>query len=178
MFNLVLLLWALLIRVIDRFEIIARPQLNEKEGIEIISESLYNRLDWIPQGLPPDSEHSLAVEVSRQAFVEAFQLYLRRASGDSTMHPSSVKRLRSLVSQLAPSAAGAHALVWPCFVASNESVDVNDRQFFLDRLNQIFGKTRFGNVQAAIDSLPRLWTLNGSRSWTSSLADLLPVLVM
>lgn len=158
------------------FEIIARPQLNEQEGIEIISESLFNRLDWIPNDFPP--EHHLAVEISHKTFVEAFQIYLRRANGDSTAVNASVKKLRSLVSELPPSAHGAHALVWPCFVAAIESIEQDDRAFFLQRLAQIHARTRFGNVQAAIESIPRLCDLNETKSWTSSLADALPALIM
>ncbi|ETS76650.1 hypothetical protein PFICI_12037 [Pestalotiopsis fici W106-1] len=160
------------------FEIIARPQLSEQEGVEIISQSLFNRLDWIPHDFPPGSEHNLAVEISHKTFVEAFQIYLGRAKGDSTNTHASVKKLRSLVSQLSPSAHGAHALVWPCFVAAIESVDPDDRAFFLQRLAQIHSRTRFGNVQAAIDSIPRICDLNETSSWTSSLADALPVLIM
>ncbi|KAH8678447.1 hypothetical protein BX600DRAFT_431724 [Xylariales sp. PMI_506] len=166
------------------FEVLARPQLNEQEGIEILSQSVYTRLDWIPHHLPQESEHGIAAAISREAFLEAFRLYLvraqRGAGGSGVQMPliagSTVARLRSLVSQLDIKAEGAHALVWPCFVGSAESTELDDREFFLWRLNRIYLKTGFRNVRAAIESLPSIWTRQ--ESWTAHLHDTSAGLIM
>ncbi|KXJ85722.1 fungal-specific transcription factor domain-domain-containing protein [Microdochium bolleyi] len=192
-----------LLKQTHMFEIIARPQLSTREGIDIISRSLDSHLDWVTSEIRGcETEGSRALAITEQAFREASELYLSRAttghqqeqqqpSGHSsntgpvaTSAPAasdSVARLRALVSSLDPAAEGAHALVWPCFVAAAESTELGDRQFFTRRLGQIYAVTKFENVQMAAASLPLIWAMQdsavkagvGSSSWITMLGSIL-----
>lgn len=90
------------------------------------------------------------------------------------------------MSSLDPAAEGAHALVWPCFVAGAESQTAEDRQFFTTRLAQTYAITKFRNVQIARESLPLIWAMQDnaavagdeSSSWVTRLGQLSKTLIM
>lgn len=138
-------------------------------------------LDWTHYDLPPDSEHHRILQVSRQAFTTASQIYMGRATSSGNQNQwELLEGLKQLVSQIDPDVQGSHALVWVCFIGAADSTDPEHRRFFTERMNGVFGKTRFRNITAGLGSLPAIWNQSqqGSGRWTQNLTRLAPTLVM
>jgi hypothetical protein len=111
------------------------------------------------------------------AFIKASQIYLGRVSSTRDQWDL-LEDLKQLVSQIDPDQMGSHALVWVCFIAAADSTDPEHRRFFVDRMNQVFSKTKFHNISAGMQSLPAIWSHQGSGRWTQNLAKLAPSLIM
>lgn len=131
-------------------------------------------LDFLSYELPPGSDCDVVISTTRQAFIEASKLYTRRTMTESERRDT-LETLRRLVHQVDPEAAGAHALVWVCFLGAAESTDEESRRFFTDRMRHIYSKTGFRNIPAAIESLKKIWAEKHSSGWLSEAS---PVLVM
>jgi hypothetical protein len=65
-----------------------------------------------------------------------------------------------------------------CFIAGAETNDQKQRDFFVDRMNEVYQRTRFRNIPAAVQSLRRIWMRKSGQKWTSCLPELTQVLVM
>ncbi|KAF9889609.1 hypothetical protein FE257_007117 [Aspergillus nanangensis] len=159
------------------FQLLGLPMLGETQGIDALQLPIEQYLDWTVYDLPPESQHHRVLSLSRLAFMKASQIYLGRATIDQDQW-AHLESLKEIVNQVDPDEPGAHALVWVCFMAAADSTDPEHRRFFTDRLIRVYAKTRFRNISAAIDSLPALWSLQGSGRWTEELIRLSPTLVM
>lgn len=149
--------------------------LGEAQGIDALRLPLEKYLDWIHYDLPSGSEDSNILLNLRMAFMKASHIYLGRTSSDDDQWEL-LESLKQLVSQIDPEQVGSHALVWVCFMGAADSTDPEHRQFFMERLKQVFAKTRFHNILSAINSLPTIWSQNSS--WTRNLTLTAPTLVM
>jgi hypothetical protein len=172
-----------------RFELLGVPLLGEEVGVLTMmkaSESLMGFLSY--PHLPEDCEDRRIAEVIRQCFISACNIYTRcaasadGASGLGMAHNSiqqhSIEQIIGLISQISPSARGAHALVWVCFVAGAASTDKNQREFFVHRMEQVYGCTQFRNIPTAVQSLRNIWSRGDGKRWTVCLPQLSNVLVM
>ncbi|KAF3762766.1 hypothetical protein M406DRAFT_333137 [Cryphonectria parasitica EP155] len=84
-----------------------------------------------------------------------------------------VVHMRRLFEQVDSSAPGAHALVWPAFVAAAESRREDDREFFSAALRQIWESTGYGNVLKGLNALPEIWERQEhGQEWTGVLTNL------
>lgn len=135
--------------------------------------------------LPKDCEDRCTADLIRQGFTLACNIYIRcAASADTvsrfheTIQAQSIHQLIGIVSQVPPSARGAHALVWVCFVAGAASSDQAQRDFFVDRLEQVYERTQFRNIPAAIESLKNIWARGHGTRFTMCIPKLSNVLVM
>ncbi|KAH7017964.1 uncharacterized protein B0I36DRAFT_394484 [Microdochium trichocladiopsis] len=87
--------------------------------------------------------------------------------------------LQQLVDEVAlPGVDGAHALVWPCFVAAAEAVLPRHRDFFSSRLRALFACTHFHTIPLALDTLTLIWEHQGRRKWTQIIISMRPILIM
>lgn len=164
--------------VICRFEFLGLPFLGERHGVDLLRLPLEPLLDWIIlYDLPQNSEHSRLLQVSKMAFIKASEIYLGRVASDQDQWER-LESLKQLVAQIEPDQMGSHALVWVCFIAAADSTDPEHRQFFVDRMNQVFSRTRFQNIASGMQSLPAIWSQRGSTRWTQTLTQLAPSLVM
>ena len=138
--------------------------------------------------LPDNSEDRRIVELIRQCFVSACAMYTRCATGANTIssfdfshnliQERAIEQLIEIMLQISPSARGAHALVWVCFVAGAETMDEAYRAFFVERMNQIYAHTQFRNIPTAIQGLEKIWSRKNGKRWTLCLPQLSNVLVM
>jgi hypothetical protein len=156
------------------FKLLGRPMLGETQGIHALQLPIERYLDWTVYDLPPESKHHRVLALSRLAFMKASQIYLGRAMVDQDQW-GLLESLKQVVSQIDPDEPGSHALVWVCFIAAADSRDPEHREFFTDRMNKVYAKTQFRNISAAIESLPGIWSAQGSGRWTK---ELIPTLVM
>ncbi|KAJ6028117.1 hypothetical protein N7540_003693 [Penicillium herquei] len=160
------------------FQYLGQPLLGEEKGVEALTLPLERYLDWTYYNLPEDSEHNHLLGLSRIAFIKASQIYLGRVGSDRDQFEL-LESLRKTVVRISPEQSGSHALVWVCFIAAADSTDPEHRQFFMDRMCKIFEQTKFNNIVAGIQSLPTIWSLQGSgRKWTRYLTQLAPTLIM
>lgn len=159
------------------FEFLGQPLLGETHGVQALRLPLDHYLDWTYYDLPSDSPHHHLLHVSRMAFIKASQIYLGRVSSTRDQWDL-LEDLKQLVSEIDPDQMGSHALVWVCFIAAADSTDPEHRRFFVDRMNQVFSKTKFHNISAGMQSLPAIWSHQGSGRWTQNLAKLAPSLIM
>ncbi|EAU29296.1 predicted protein [Aspergillus terreus NIH2624] len=157
-----------------KFKLLGRPMLGETQGIHALQLPIERYLDWTVYDLPPESKHHRVLALSRLAFMKASQIYLGRAMVDQDQW-GLLESLKQVVSQIDPDEPGSHALVWVCFIAAADSRDPEHREFFTDRMNKVYAKTQFRNISAAIESLPGIWSAQGSGRWTK---ELIPTLVM
>lgn len=148
--------------------------LGETQGVHALRLPIERYLDWTVYDLPPDSEHNRVLSLSRLAFIKASQIYLGRATGNQDQWQL-LECLKHIVSRVKPNEPGSHALVWVCFIAAADSTDPEHRRFFTERMQQVYTKTRFQNISAAIESLPRIWSSQTTGRWTE---ELIPTLVM
>lgn len=157
---------------------LGQPLLEEEDGVRFIQQTFDSCTDWLPcEELPPDCQDRRNVILIRQCFAEACNIYLGRATTDHEQDLT-IERLIRLVSQIDSDARGAHALVWVCFIAGAETKDQKQRDFFVDRMNEVYQRTRFRNIPAAVQSLRRIWMRKSGQKWTSCLPELTQVLVM
>lgn len=164
--------------VIIRFEFLGLPFLGEQLGVDLLRLPLDPLLDWIIlYNLPRDSEHNHLIQVSKLAFIKASEIYLGRVASDQDQWEL-LESLKQLVAQIEPDQMGSHALVWVCFIGAADSTDPEHRRFFVERMNQIFVRTKFQNISAGLRSLPAIWSQKGSARWTQNLTQLAPSLVM
>ncbi|KAE8414358.1 hypothetical protein BDV36DRAFT_265443 [Aspergillus pseudocaelatus] len=166
-----------LIQQTHMFQFLGQPLLNETQGMDALGFHPDHYLDWTDYELPPDSRHNRVLSVVRQAFIEASQIYILRAT---TKHDlwNRLESLKQLVSRVDPDEEGAHALVWVCFIAAADSSDPEHRHYFTERMNQVFAKTKFENIAAAVRTLPDIWAQQSSSRWTLNLIQLTPTLIM
>ncbi|KAJ5727715.1 hypothetical protein N7493_005535 [Penicillium malachiteum] len=160
------------------FQYLGQPLLGEEKGVEALTLPLERYLDWTYYNLPEDSEYNHLLSLSRTAFIKASQIYLGRVASDRDQFEL-LESLQKTVMRIDPEQSGSHALVWVCFIAAADSTDPEHRRFFMDRMYKIFEKTKFNNIAAGIQSLPTIWSLQGSgRKWTRYLTQLAPTLIM
>ncbi|KAF2628929.1 hypothetical protein BU25DRAFT_409426, partial [Macroventuria anomochaeta] len=170
------------------FELLGVPLLGEEMGVLTMmkaSESLMSFLSY--SHLPKDSEDRRITDLIRQCFVSACNIYTRcAASADAatnlgmthdSIQAQSIEQLIGVMSQIAPNARGAHALVWVCFVAGAASTDQSQRDFFVHRMEQVYARTQFRNIPSAIQSLENIWSRGNGKRWTVCLPQLSNVLV-
>ncbi|EUC40020.1 hypothetical protein COCMIDRAFT_10017 [Bipolaris oryzae ATCC 44560] len=168
------------------FELLGVPLLREEVGVLTMmkaSESLMSFLSFFH--LPEDSEDRRIVDLIRQCFVSACNIYTRCAAGadavsrfHNTIQEESIHQLIGVISQISPNDRGAHALVWVCFIAGAASTDQSQRDFFVHRMEQVYARTRFRNIPIAIQSLENIWARRSGERWTVCLPQLSNVLVM
>lgn len=164
--------------------------MGEGIGLPIVQGSFRLWQNWLTaDNFPPGSENHRIVDKIRLCFASACDIYLRRATSDSTdttsspspnydeLQTSAIEQLIEHVSQIPPDTPGGHAIVWPCFVAGAEATSSSQRIFLVERMHKIYACTKFRNIPAAIQSLERLWANKGKR-WTQCLPEISNVLVM
>lgn len=127
--------------------------------------------------LPTDCEDRRVANSLRECFAAACRIYLRRATTDDNLE-SSVEHLISLISKIDPDSHGAHALPWVCFIGGAESVKPDHRALFVNRMHEIYARTKFRNLPAAVESLEEIWARKDPNRWTLCLPILSKTLVM
>ena len=175
--------------IFTRFELLGVPLLGEEVGVLTLmkaSESLMGFLSY--SHLPEHCEDRRTAELIRHCFVSACNIYIQcAASADGALglgmaHDSiqqnSIEQLIGLVEQISPTARGAHALVWVCFVAGAASTDLAQRELFVHRMEQVYARTQFRNIPTAVQSLRNIWLRGDGKRWTVCLPQLSNVLVM
>ncbi|KAL5377430.1 hypothetical protein DPSP01_009768 [Paraphaeosphaeria sporulosa] len=175
----------------DMFELLCLPLLGEHTGVSAIQRSLQSWYDWLtPEQFAAGSENHQNLNGIRFCFDAAFTIYTRRATSEninsSVDSRSQYSRLQALTIQevaqrlslMPPHTDGAHALVWPCFVAGAETSDPDQRAFFVNYMESIYARTKFRNIPLAVQSLRRFWESKGERRWTQYLPEYSKVLVM
>jgi hypothetical protein len=161
-----------------RFTMLGQPVLEEEDAVRFIQQTFDCCTDWLPcEQLPPDCPDRRNVMLIRQCYAEACSIYLGRAT---TNHEQdlAIERLIELVSQVDSDWRGVHAVVWVCFIAGAETNNQKQRDFFVDRMNEVYRWTRFRNIPAAVESLQKIWGRKPGQKWTSCLPELTQVLVM
>jgi hypothetical protein len=159
-------------------EFFTLPVLSETSGVrKLLSASAPVEIEeeW-PASL------SLPQGIYDSAYRQARSIFVLRALSENTIFEDEhairlVTSLYELLIDVDPEAAGAHALVWPYFVAAAESIWPEHRAFFQQRLDHIWTTTRYRNVKVAIDALPKLWEQRGSQRWTKMLQDVAMVIM-
>ncbi|KAH7356371.1 fungal-specific transcription factor domain-containing protein [Pyrenochaeta sp. MPI-SDFR-AT-0127] len=171
------------------FEMLGVPLLGEEVGVLTVMKASDSLTDWLSYPhLPDDSDDRRAAETIRQCFISACAIYTRRAASantssyfgfsDDVIQKLAIEQLISNISRISPSARGAHALVWVCFVAGAEATEQAHREFFVQRMKQTYAQTQFRNIPAAIESLEKIWSRKNGERWTLCLPQFSNVLVM
>ncbi|KAG5657453.1 hypothetical protein KAF25_006017 [Fusarium avenaceum] len=165
---------------IKMFQLFGVPLANEAKGLKVLTgPEAYLDFMAYPE-LPLDSEHYFNVETIRSAIFDACSIYRRRAesslSDDESIHL--VEQLRQKVLTLDCGTKGAHALVWTYFVAAAESILPEHREFFSNRLADLYSVTNFGSIPAAVKALRTIWGMQGTRRWTEIVSSETPILIM
>lgn len=150
------------------------------------SEHLMSFLSY--PNLPEGCEDRRIAELVHQCFILACNIYTNCAnSTDVTpeqgafygpIPEQAIQQLIDKMLQISPNVRGAHALVWVSFVAGAASTSQMQRAFFVERMNQVYERTKFRNIPTAIRSLVNIWSREDGKRWTLCLPLLSNVLVM
>ncbi|KAH7074838.1 fungal-specific transcription factor domain-containing protein [Paraphoma chrysanthemicola] len=175
----------------NMFELLGLPLLGEDTGVSAIKRSFQSWQDWLTcEQFPADSENHQILDKIRLCFAAACTIYIRRATSENTesspamrsqynqLQASTIQDLIGRLSNIPPHTHGAHALVWPCFVAGAEASDFDQRAFFVSYMESIYARTKFLNIPVAVQSLKALWASKGDKRWTQCLPEYNKVLVM
>lgn len=170
---------------------LALPLLSEHNGVLVIERSFQSQQDWLMcEQFPVDSENYRTVEKIRLCFATACSIYVRRATSEDTnfstptnhyhddLQGPTIHDFIKHISGIQPSMPGAHALVWPCFVAGAGATDPHHRAFFVEFMNRIYARTKFRNIPIAVQRLESIWASKGKKRWTQCLSETGNVLVM
>lgn len=120
------------------------------------------------------------VMLMKEVMLQASDIYRNRAMGDVPREASisSVEALRRTAMKIDPNTTGAHALVWPFFIAAAESIEQDHRDFFYNQLQNLFPNTRFGSIPLALQTLKYIWAKQGTTNWMDIITDERPLLIM
>ncbi|KAF2026650.1 hypothetical protein EK21DRAFT_73618 [Setomelanomma holmii] len=175
----------------NMFELLGLPLLGEQTGVFAINRSFQSWQDWLTcEQFPADSENHRIIDKIRLCFAAACTIYIRRATTEDVdslpakrsqydaLQTSTIQDLIGRLSSIPPHTHGAHALVWPCFIAGAEASDLDQRAFFVNYMENIYTRTKFRNVPMAVQSLKTLWVCKGDKRWTQCLTEFPRVLVM
>ncbi|CRK05845.1 hypothetical protein BN1723_001638 [Verticillium longisporum] len=169
------------VQQVKMFELFGFPLSNETKGLDVLQEPPDNYMDFIAYpSLSPGSELQSNVQIMRGAIRDACELYRRRALSSPSTEDSVplVEWLRQRVLPLDAHTPGAHALVWPYFVAAAESSLPEHREFFSGRLKDLHQFTGFGSITTALQALETIWAMQGIKRWTEIMSKDFHVLVM
>lgn len=159
----------------------AQPLLGETAGIMTLGRHQPDTyFDFISNAAVFFPQLSSQIDMYKSAIRRACNLYLARVTRGSP-HSETVadlEVLKTLCERIHPSNPGHHTLVWVYFVAAAESSTLGHRQFFTLRLQEVFSRTRFNNIPAALMALDELWRVQHERRWTEMLPEVLPVFII
>lgn len=159
-------------------EFFTLPVLSETGGVrKLLSASAPVEID---EAWPPSL--GLSQGIYDSAYLQARSIFILRAQSELTAFKDEhairlVASLYDLLVNVDAEAIGAHALVWPYFVAAAESTSLEHRAFFQQRLDHIWTTTRYRNVKVAMDALPKMWEQRGNQRWTKMLQDVAMVIM-
>ncbi|KAK2616995.1 hypothetical protein QQS21_000084 [Conoideocrella luteorostrata] len=163
------------------FQLFGFPLSSESKGVETLTKSPDYYLDFMTSNPSTSNpEHYSNVLLMKDVIRQACRIYHNRASHQATRKSSieAVEKLHHTVVNLDPECEGSHALVWPFFVASAESILPEHRDFFYNRLKSLFQVTRFGSIPLALQILEYIWTKQDSTNWTEIVTHEKPILIM
>lgn len=160
--------------------------LGEETGVSAISRSFDSWQNWLTsEKYELDSESHRVIDMIRQAFGVACTIYLCRATSGANSQTdkdagqeAKIQELVERVSEISPDAPGAHALVWPIYIAGAEASDPAQRVFCKEYLYRIYDRTKFRNIPIAAESLEKIWARKDNKRWTQCLPEYANVLVM
>jgi Fungal specific transcription factor domain len=164
-------------------EFFAQPALDESHGVSSLSRCCNDTIFGLETHTADAlRDHIPSLSLFKKIYHLTTQVYLLRAQSDAlhienTNLAQTTGELTDLLIAADPTEKGAHALVWPYFVAAAESESPLERQLFVDRLQYIWETTKYRNVLVGMDALPKIWRRRGQERWTSGLPKL-PTVVM
>ncbi|KFG77750.1 hypothetical protein MANI_026198 [Metarhizium anisopliae] len=164
------------------FQLFGFPLSSQMKGIQTFTKSPDYYLDFMTSSpsLGSDPEQYANIQVMKDIIRQACYIYRNRASHEATRESSieAVERLRQTVTHLDPNVEGRHALVWAFFVASAESILPEHRDFFYNRLKDLFECTRFGSIPLALQTLDYIWSKQDSTNWIEIVTHERQILIM
>lgn len=162
------------------FSLFAPPFLGPNHGSSALQQHSIIYLDWIEDPTSGNSSSS-SVLLLKNAIYVARDLYLQETQ-DRLSALDRQKLTEDLLQFLAPineDTPGMHAFVWCYFIAGASSSDLKNRDFVIQRLRQVYTRTRMRNILSAIDVLERfVWLLPEGQNWTHCPGVLNRTLVM
>lgn len=157
------------------FNLLTPPFLGPEVGSMALSGDLEHAMEFIPQfGQTGIDDMS---RLLKQSIILAKDIYLTKINDpESDVEPMVERMILSLVH--INDQPGMHVFVWSYFIAGASTRNIGYRQFFVNRLQQIYKRTGMRNVLSTIDMLEDLWKLPGGENWTQCRSILQRTLVM
>ncbi|KAH8700294.1 hypothetical protein BGW36DRAFT_446821 [Talaromyces proteolyticus] len=167
---------------IQRFQLFVEPLLDETRGSLFVMMQTEDCLEFLRFCLTLHPEYQDQLGLLREMITLACDIYVHRAINDPPISSTShlIKKFRQVTLDFEQrgSMIGCHVLSWPYFVAAAESVHLEDRTFFVHRLEIVCTTTGFQNIRGAIQQLQHIWECQGTTRWTSLLGGPTQVLIM
>jgi hypothetical protein len=156
--------------------------LSEHDGVQRLSQEDQPLINIIEKGYETPTSATFVILLYNEAYRQARDIYLLRARASSETIDEFemvqlIEQLKSLLLELDPTTEGAHALVWPYFIAAAESRDESSRHFFYTRLEHIWTTTGYNNVRIALIELKRIWRVQQFQRWTSLVPQIATVIM-
>jgi hypothetical protein len=158
----------------------AQPLLQEKPSAVWQSSRSNDSMAFITNIAILRPDLSTELELYKTAIRLACDLYVARAT-ISLCYSESVPqldRLQAICERIQVTTPGHHTLVWTYFIAAAESITLKHREFFITRLQEIYKRTGFHNIPAALSALQTIWKVQLERPWTEVLPHVMPVFII
>jgi hypothetical protein len=149
----------------------AEPQLNEAQGVQIISTHYQTGLDCLNNCALLHPEYSNAISVVEDIILQACNIYLLRAhnSLDSTLSYELVEKFLAAQEACPEGFPGEQVLIWAFFIVAAESSTPEHHVFFTAKLHRYYQRIGFSNTLKGLSLLEKIWSMPAGYRWTSVL---------
>ena len=164
-----------------RFQLFTPPLLDPSQGCEAFQKDLDFYFDFFVSVQSPNNPQlATNVIIYQEAIKQARNLYMKQTLQVQTPEQlwSDIEALKILVTPILSNSPGMHTLPWVYFIAAASSQDLGQREFFTERLMQVYQKTRMENILVALDRLEEIWRLPPDSNWARNPRAVNPVLII
>jgi hypothetical protein len=167
--------------LLDRFQLFTPPLLDLSQGCKPFENDLNFYFDFIfAQKCSDDPSIAESTIIFQESIRRARNIYMRQALGN--FQPGQIyhdiEQLRLLVMPIHSGSPCMHTLPWVYFIAAASSDDQEQRDFFAERLRQVYEKTRMNNIIVALERLEQIWLLQPNGEWARNPSLVNPVLII
>ncbi|KAL1636376.1 hypothetical protein SLS58_009869 [Diplodia intermedia] len=169
-----------LVQQVKKLSFYGQPFLREATSTSLVVTGFAGAVEAFAAQSRINPEHGTIFARLIALIEQARDIYIHRALGDlppRSMH-SLVERFLATAGDIPVASPGGHSLVWAYFIVAAESSDPRHRNFFVEKLRELFRVTGFANALGAVQELQRIWSIAGEERWTYMLPTLARTLVM
>ncbi|KAE8378000.1 fungal-specific transcription factor domain-containing protein [Aspergillus bertholletiae] len=160
-------------RQIRKMRIYAAPLLSVESGVQSIMAHAQESFGCLQYNSTPHPDHAITFKLIADLHQQAYDIYLQRAlvGLQDTLDVEKVEIFKRSMELFPDGSLGAHALVWPTFIAASESSKNEHRFFFQSFLERQYRHNGFLNLPKALHLLEQIWARSRDTHWPALLPE-------